>query len=74
MDAGQSVVWGRSLRLRPDGVVRLILSPNAPFRKWIFYPALLKKIRATWDQNIWPNDSPVRRLVSDHFPSQRAPR
>jgi hypothetical protein len=23
-----------------------------PFRKWIIYPALLKKIRATWDQNI----------------------
>ena len=23
-----------------------------PFRKWIVYPALLKRIRATWDQNI----------------------
>ena len=23
-----------------------------PFRKWIMYPAMLKKIRATWDQNI----------------------
>jgi hypothetical protein len=23
-----------------------------PFRKWIIYPALLKNIRATWDQNI----------------------
>ena len=23
-----------------------------PFRKWIIYPAMLKKIRATWDQNI----------------------
>ena len=23
-----------------------------PFRKWIIYPALLKKIRATWDQNV----------------------
>jgi hypothetical protein len=23
-----------------------------PFRKWIIYPALLKKIRATWDQHI----------------------
>jgi len=23
-----------------------------PFRKWIIYPALLKTIRATWDQNI----------------------
>jgi hypothetical protein len=28
-----------------------------PFRKWIIYPALLKRIRATWNQNIWPNDS-----------------
>lgn len=25
-----------------------------PFRKWIIYPALLKKIRETWDQNICP--------------------
>jgi hypothetical protein len=23
-----------------------------PFRKWIIYPALLKRVRATWDQNI----------------------
>ena len=23
-----------------------------PFRKWIIYPALLRRIRATWDQNI----------------------
>src|ERR1700730_13594318 len=23
-----------------------------PFRKWIIYPAMLKRIRATWDQNI----------------------
>jgi len=23
-----------------------------PFRKWIIYPALLKKVRATWDQKI----------------------
>jgi Protein of unknown function (DUF2867) len=23
-----------------------------PFRKWIIYPAMLKHIRATWDQNI----------------------
>src|SRR5271155_251684 len=23
-----------------------------PFRKWIIYPAMLKKIRATWEQNI----------------------
>jgi hypothetical protein len=25
-----------------------------PFRKWIIYPAMLKTIRATWDQNIRP--------------------
>jgi hypothetical protein len=36
-----------------------------PFRKWIIYPAMLKKIRATWDQNIRPNDSPLRRFVGD---------
>jgi hypothetical protein len=24
-----------------------------PFRKWIIYPAMLKKIRAIWDQNIF---------------------
>jgi Protein of unknown function (DUF2867) len=29
-----------------------------PFRQWIIYPALLKKIRATWNQNIWRNGSP----------------
>jgi hypothetical protein len=23
-----------------------------PFRKWMIYPAMLKQIRATWDQNI----------------------
>ncbi len=23
-----------------------------PFRKWIIYPAMLKTIRTTWDQNI----------------------
>jgi hypothetical protein len=23
-----------------------------PFRRWIIYPAMLKTIRATWDQNI----------------------
>jgi hypothetical protein len=26
-----------------------------PFRKWIIYPALLKKIRADWDRNIRSN-------------------
>ena len=31
-----------------------------PFRKWIIYPALLKRIRATWDQNIGPDGSPSR--------------
>ncbi len=29
-----------------------------PFRRWIIYPALLKKIRATWDQNILAENSP----------------
>jgi hypothetical protein len=28
-----------------------------PFRKWIIYPALLKRIRATWDHHIGSNDS-----------------
>jgi hypothetical protein len=28
-----------------------------PFRKWIIYPALLRSIRATWDQNMQPRDS-----------------
>jgi hypothetical protein len=32
-----------------------------PFRKWIIYPALLKNIRATWDRNISPIESPLRR-------------
>ena len=27
-----------------------------PFRKWIIYPAMLKTIRATWDQNIRPDE------------------
>ena len=25
-----------------------------PFRRWIIYPAMLKKIRATWDHNLRP--------------------
>ena len=28
-----------------------------PFRKWIIYPALLKSVRETWDQNMRPRDS-----------------
>jgi hypothetical protein len=36
-----------------------------PFRKWIIYPALLKKIRATWDRNIETNNSSLQRCVSD---------
>jgi len=28
-----------------------------PFRKWIIYPALLRSIRATWDQNMRTRDS-----------------
>jgi hypothetical protein len=31
-----------------------------PFRKLIIYPAMLKKIRATWDHHIRSNDSPSR--------------
>ena len=27
-----------------------------PFRKWIIYPALLRAIRTTWDQNMRPRD------------------
>ena len=27
-----------------------------PFRKWIIYPALLRSIRATWDQSMRPRD------------------
>lgn len=27
-----------------------------PFRKWIIYPALLRAIRSTWDQNMRPCD------------------
>src|SRR5713101_1961582 len=34
-----------------------------PFRIWIIYPAMLKTIRATWDQSIRPSDSPLRRFV-----------
>ena len=26
-----------------------------PFRRWVIYPALLKKIRADWDRNIRSN-------------------
>ena len=28
-----------------------------PFRRWIIYPAMLKTIRANWDQKIRPNES-----------------
>lgn len=33
-----------------------------PFRKWIIYPAMLKKIRANWDHSIRPvgSASPTR--------------
>jgi uncharacterized protein DUF2867 len=43
-----------------------------PFRKWIIYPAMLKSIRATWDQSIGPNDSPFRRFVSDEEEARNA--
>jgi hypothetical protein len=34
---------------------RLYMGLIDPFRKWIIYPALLKKIRASWDKNIHSN-------------------
>jgi len=33
-------------------LTRFYMALIDPFRKWIIYPALLKKIRATWDQKI----------------------
>jgi hypothetical protein len=33
-------------------ITPLYMSLIDPFRRWIIYPALLKKIRAAWDQNI----------------------
>jgi hypothetical protein len=34
---------------------RLYMSLIDPFRKWIIYPALLKKIRANWDRSVRSN-------------------
>lgn len=45
-----------------------------PFRKWIIYPAMLKAIRATWDRNIGPCDSPLRRFVTDEEPGGCEPK
>jgi Protein of unknown function (DUF2867) len=33
-------------------VARFYMGVIDPFRKWIIYPAILKTIRATWEQNI----------------------
>jgi hypothetical protein len=33
-------------------ITRLYMGLIDPFRRWIIYPALLKKIRADWDRNI----------------------
>src|SRR6267154_3603168 len=37
---------------RTTWITPLYMGLIDPFRKWIIYPAMLKKIRATWDQNI----------------------
>ena len=37
-------------------VTSLYMGLIDPFRKWIIYPAMLKTIRATWDQNIRPDE------------------
>ena len=40
-----------------------------PFRKWIIYPAMLKSIRATWDQNIAQSatrDPPTAKKAQDN--------
>ena len=34
---------------------RLYMGLIDPFRKWIIYPAMLKKIRANWDRNLRSN-------------------
>lgn len=36
-------------------ITPLYMSLIDPFRRWIIYPALLKKIRADWDRNICAN-------------------
>jgi Protein of unknown function (DUF2867) len=36
-------------------ITPLYMSLIDPFRRWIIYPALLKRIRADWDRNICPS-------------------
>jgi hypothetical protein len=36
-------------------ITPLYMSLIDPFRRWVIYPALLKKIRADWDRNICTN-------------------
>jgi hypothetical protein len=36
-------------------ITPLYMSLIDPFRRWVIYPALLKKIRADWDRNICAN-------------------
>jgi hypothetical protein len=40
---------------REKRFTRLYMGLIDPFRRWIIYPALLKKIRANWDRNIRAN-------------------
>jgi hypothetical protein len=51
--------------VRPSSwITPLYMGLIDPFRKWIVYPSMLKTIRATWEQNFGPNDSPLARIVS----------
>ena len=51
--------------VRPTSwITPLYMSLIDPFRKWIVYPSILKAIRASWEQNFGPIDSPVQRIVS----------
>ncbi|HTA58548.1 MAG TPA: DUF2867 domain-containing protein [Candidatus Baltobacteraceae bacterium] len=38
-------------------ITRFYMGLIDPFREWIIYPALLRSIRATWDQTMRPRDS-----------------
>ena len=50
--------------VRPSSwITPLYMALIDPFRKWIVYPSMLKAVRATWEQNFGPIDSPVRRIV-----------
>jgi hypothetical protein len=43
--------------VRPGAwITSLYMGIIDPFRKWIIYPALLRSVRATWDQKIRPHD------------------